>query len=121
MTMITPSYLGETIEYSSLHACRSTLEDPTHPVNEIIPGNAVRPEDFHGEVQINGIGQNSQGLFSKLGKSCPAQHVNYILPSRLHRACPTLLRNLTVSLAAASRHTAADVRAFPSAWQLLAS
>ena len=32
MTMITPSYLGETIEYSSLHACRSTLEDPTVPV-----------------------------------------------------------------------------------------
>ena len=38
MTMITPSYLGETIEYSSLHACRSTLEDPsparreTHPL-----------------------------------------------------------------------------------------
>ena len=31
MTMITPSYLGETIEYSSLHACRSTLEDPTYP------------------------------------------------------------------------------------------
>ena len=29
MTMITPSYLRETIEYSSLHACRSTLEDPT--------------------------------------------------------------------------------------------
>jgi len=92
------------------------LGTTAHPVNEIIPGNAVRPEDFHGDVQINGIGQNSQGLFSKLGKSCPAQHVNYILPSRLHRACPTLLRNLTVSLAAASRHTAADVRAFPSAW-----
>ena len=35
MTMITPSYLGETIEYSSLHACRSTLEDPTPPP----PGN----------------------------------------------------------------------------------
>ena len=33
MTMITPSYLGETIEYSSLHACRSTLEDP----NRIVP------------------------------------------------------------------------------------
>ena len=30
MTMITPSYLGETIEYSSLHACRSTLEDPRY-------------------------------------------------------------------------------------------
>ena len=35
MTMITPSYLGETIEYSSLHACRSTLEDPT--VNPVWP------------------------------------------------------------------------------------
>ena len=33
MTMITPSYLGETIEYSSLHACRSTLEDPTGNVS----------------------------------------------------------------------------------------
>ena len=33
MTMITPSYLGETIEYSSLHACRSTLEDPTTVTN----------------------------------------------------------------------------------------
>ena len=32
MTMITPSYLGETIEYSSLHACRSTLEDPTKAI-----------------------------------------------------------------------------------------
>ena len=34
MTMITPSYLGETIEYSSLHACRSTLEDPTIDTSE---------------------------------------------------------------------------------------
>ena len=34
MTMITPSYLGETIEYSSLHACRSTLEDPTEAAHE---------------------------------------------------------------------------------------
>ena len=34
MTMITPSYLGETIEYSSLHACRSTLEDPTQSQGE---------------------------------------------------------------------------------------
>ena len=36
MTMITPSYLGETIEYSSLHACRSTLEDPTMNVSTLI-------------------------------------------------------------------------------------
>ena len=35
MTMITPSYLGETIEYSSLHACRSTLEDPTSYQQEV--------------------------------------------------------------------------------------
>ena len=34
MTMITPSYLGETIEYSSLHACRSTLEDPTRVMQQ---------------------------------------------------------------------------------------
>ena len=38
MTMITPSYLGETIEYSSLHACRSTLEDPTTFLARIKPG-----------------------------------------------------------------------------------
>ena len=35
MTMITPSYLGETIEYSSLHACRSTLEDPTFVIGDL--------------------------------------------------------------------------------------
>ena len=38
MTMITPSYLGETIEYSSLHACRSTLEDPTGLVENLVNG-----------------------------------------------------------------------------------
>ena len=37
MTMITPSYLGETIEYSSLHACRSTLEDPTITGRYVLP------------------------------------------------------------------------------------
>ena len=37
MTMITPSYLGETIEYSSLHACRSTLEDPTGGLHLAVP------------------------------------------------------------------------------------
>ena len=42
MTMITPSYLGETIEYSSLHACRSTLEDPTYLLHE---GATVFKED----------------------------------------------------------------------------
>ena len=41
MTMITPSYLGETIEYSSLHACRSTLEDPTEVKRRIMTGTYV--------------------------------------------------------------------------------
>ena len=44
MTMITPSYLGETIEYSSLHACRSTLEDPT-AIAYGIPGAIVDGTD----------------------------------------------------------------------------
>ena len=43
MTMITPSYLGETIEYSSLHACRSTLEDPTNVYLAAV--GATAPED----------------------------------------------------------------------------
>ena len=43
MTMITPSYLGETIEYSSLHACRSTLEDPTSPSVEAIIAAFLEP------------------------------------------------------------------------------
>mgnify|MGYP000614371468 CR=1 FL=1 len=45
MTMITPSYLGETIEYSSLHACRSTLEDPTQLLelkNDLSKGKEYR-------------------------------------------------------------------------------
>ena len=42
MTMITPSYLGETIEYSSLHACRSTLEDPTSIHTEGLQGTDER-------------------------------------------------------------------------------
>ena len=46
MTMITPSYLGETIEYSSLHACRSTLEDPT--------------DDFFGESSMLGANQYTE-------------------------------------------------------------
>ena len=43
MTMITPSYLGETIEYSSLHACRSTLEDPT----QLFYTDTLATEEFH--------------------------------------------------------------------------
>ena len=48
MTMITPSYLGETIEYSSLHACRSTLEDPTP--GEV--GASDADEDVKARAQV---------------------------------------------------------------------
>ena len=52
MTMITPSYLGETIEYSSLHACRSTLEDPTlDPVR--MAGRNVSPSDVSAAIAAN--------------------------------------------------------------------
>ena len=55
MTMITPSYLGETIEYSSLHACRSTLEDPTEHFSDlekaaveqsVLQINNLDPDDY---------------------------------------------------------------------------
>ena len=57
MTMITPSYLGETIEYSSLHACRSTLEDPTPVADRRDPGNdghGLRGRSRHGPRNRNG-------------------------------------------------------------------
>ena len=46
MTMITPSYLGETIEYSSLHACRSTLEDPTNSPLSPLPATLTKTKDL---------------------------------------------------------------------------
>ena len=54
MTMITPSYLGETIEYSSLHACRSTLEDPTSGVRRIeaLTGAAAEAHLAHEEALL---------------------------------------------------------------------
>ena len=61
MTMITPSYLGETIEYSSLHACRSTLEDPTNTStfdHVLIASQATMAIDI-GDVGIAG-----QNMFS---------------------------------------------------------
>ena len=65
MTMITPSYLGETIEYSSLHACRSTLEDPTiagkgiaNPIGAIWAGALMLShfghQDLHDRI-VSGI------------------------------------------------------------------
>ena len=54
MTMITPSYLGETIEYSSLHACRSTLEDPTEHVLTIGPNGRIKAQVFAKSVIVLG-------------------------------------------------------------------
>ena len=59
MTMITPSYLGETIEYSSLHACRSTLEDPNivhscHTIEHLIdPARTLA--DHHRVLKAGGL------------------------------------------------------------------
>ena len=56
MTMITPSYLGETIEYSSLHACRSTLEDPTAAVG-YGPLDSLLHDRSVSEIMVNGPDQ----------------------------------------------------------------
>ena len=67
MTMITPSYLGETIEYSSLHACRSTLEDPTGVVRSTHArrgggGARDRPDGFGcGKADVEPACSDRQG------------------------------------------------------------
>ena len=72
MTMITPSYLGETIEYSSLHACRSTLEDPTGLFPEILEVPFLH---FIEELVIRGWSQWRAGgrLRSRLRSLRPGQ------------------------------------------------
>ena len=71
MTMITPSYLGETIEYSSLHACRSTLEDPTvgHSYGGTVITHAGMDKRVAGLVYVCALapddGETSQGLLNK--------------------------------------------------------
>ena len=78
MTMITPSYLGETIEYSSLHACRSTLEDPTVDIRV-----AVMPL-VKGESAVLRILDSTQSTLSldELGMS-PQDMARLELPLRL--------------------------------------
>ena len=67
MTMITPSYLGETIEYSSLHACRSTLEDPTRPaVGNSRAGAGVGNLWLTGARQAVGATAPEPGTFAVL-------------------------------------------------------
>ena len=67
MTMITPSYLGETIEYSSLHACRSTLEDPTALIEEM---------NSRAAAKIETNGQSVIGELAKLGFSNMQDYVD---------------------------------------------
>ena len=60
MTMITPSYLGETIEYSSLHACRSTLEDPTIRNDAVY--QKLFPQAFGGENELYTINNVTRAI-----------------------------------------------------------
>ena len=69
MTMITPSYLGETIEYSSLHACRSTLEDPT-----TISYTGPLSADYNDAVTV-------QALLSQSGTPVSGESVTFTLGS----------------------------------------
>ena len=79
MTMITPSYLGETIEYSSLHACRSTLEDPTvsHQVYSFSPARPFQLSLYKGTVHAP-IEFNKAGLVV-LGCNIHDEMIGYIL------------------------------------------
>ena len=76
MTMLTPSYLGETIEYSSLHACRSTLEDPTHLPNFQAFDAALDAHHpagtFHHHLAILAVRPDRQG--QGLGTALLAAH-----------------------------------------------
>ena len=83
MTMITPSYLGETIEYSSLHACRSTLEDPTSSQNGIrLELVRTQAELASHDAKISAIKDpnSSRGVLSTALKIDPdAQRTNALI------------------------------------------
>ena len=69
MTMITPSYLGETIEYSSLHACRSTLEDPTGPRDAVTVLGSEPPSlaDTSSLARLAGSRRVAESISGRLG------------------------------------------------------
>ena len=69
MTMITPSYLGETIEYSSLHACRSTLEDPTRFSFSCNPVHTDKTESL-----IHGLTAHAVALFASRAQHQVFEH-----------------------------------------------
>ena len=87
MTMITPSYLGETIEYSSLHACRSTLEDPTANSIDVVDdagGDNVATAKVFTDVEPKSDGD------IHLDFTTPDSFLNAveIVPGVAHRALP---------------------------------
>ena len=78
MTMITPSYLGETIEYSSLHACRSTLEDPK-PGGEI-ERQVADPFEYAAEDALVARWRASRDAFGPAQSPLPEQGHQYRHP-----------------------------------------
>ena len=101
MTMITPSYLGETIEYSSLHACRSTLEDPTSvPSPSVIEiseasSDSAKEDNVLGRFVVYQLIRYSRGGMSgglKLGPSpgypvpCPGVRESIVATSHIGAA-----------------------------------
>ena len=116
MTMITPSYLGETIEYSSLHACRSTLEDPTRtgqaralPADEgpdIATPDAAPPptSPFIDPPLYLGAIHLAQGQ--------PKEAMRYLTEAnRMDPGCPVVTLQLGAAMIAAGGDTQFAVRA----------
>ena len=95
MTMITPSYLGETIEYSSLHACRSTLEDPT----------GARIKRVEDPRLLTG-----QGEFTDDRASPGALHVAFRRSDHAHAAIAAIDTNVAAAMPGVfAVYTAADL------------
>ena len=104
MTMITPSYLGETIEYSSLHACRSTLEDPTKI--------KVTGRKLTGKLYYKHTGYMGHERFPPLGKVL-AKHPERVIENAVYGMLPktalgrqVLRRKLRVFAGAEHDHVA---------------
>ena len=100
MTMITPSYLGETIEYSSLHACRSTLEDPTEKLSKRDRGLTLRSlrEVGIAPEAVAGYLAHSLGLIDRAERCRPVDLVPMFAWERIGHADWTLPEDLAVTL-----------------------